>query len=115
MAVEPGIYNIRLYKGSDWKLKLEFKDSTDAAVDLTGYTVAAQIWNQQRSKKFADFSVSHPGINDRANGVAFLELGDTDTKMLPDLAYYDVRLTNTDNKSEYYLKGSVTGLQGYTQ
>ena len=115
MAVEPGQYDIRLYKGSDWNLKLEFKDSTNTAIDLTGYTVDGQIWNQPRTKKFADFTVTHPGINDRANGVAILELGDTITKMLPNLAYYDVRLTGTNSKSEYYLRGTVTGLQGYTQ
>ena len=115
MAVEPGIYNIRLYKGSDWKIKLEFKDSTDSAINLTGYTVDAQIWNERRTKKFADFTVTHPGATDRANGIAFIELNDTTTKMLPDLAFYDVRLTDSNNSSEYYLKGTVTSLQGYTQ
>lgn len=114
MAVEPGIYNIRLYRGADWAIKLTFKDSTDAVMSLIGYTVDGQIWNESRTKKFADFGVTF-GTNDKANGIANLALTDTQTKLLPDLAYYDLRLTDSNALSEYYLKGTVTGLQGYTQ
>ena len=114
MAIEPGTYNIRVYRGADWSVKLTFKDSSDAVMSLVGYTVDGQIWNEARTKKFADIGVSF-GTNDRANGIANLALTDTQTNLLPDLAYYDLRLTDPSSISEYYLRGTVTGLQGYTQ
>ncbi len=39
MAVNPGTYNFTLQRRSDWNLILQFKDSSNAAINLTGYTV----------------------------------------------------------------------------
>ena len=43
MAIEPGIYNFTLQRRSDHTIPLVFKDSNNAAINLTGFTVAAQV------------------------------------------------------------------------
>ena len=45
MAVSPGTYNMTVQRRSDHKIKLVFKDSNNSAINLTGYTVAAQVWD----------------------------------------------------------------------
>ena len=42
MAVQPGTYNITLQRRADYSVLLQFKDSSDAVIDLTGYTAYAQ-------------------------------------------------------------------------
>ena len=59
MAVNPGTYNFTLQRRSDWNLILQFKDSSNAAINLTGYTVYAQAWDKARTKKYADFTVAY--------------------------------------------------------
>ena len=85
MAISPGIYNISLQRRADYSITLQFKDSNDAAVNLTGWTVAAQAWNQARTSKYADFTVT-----------------------------YDVLLTNPSGLKEYYLEGTIYVSEGYT-
>jgi hypothetical protein len=52
MAISPGQYNISLQRRADYSITLQFAD-----INLTGWTVAAQVWNQGRSTKYADFTV----------------------------------------------------------
>ena len=111
MAINPGTWNPTLQRRSDWSVNLVFKDSSDAAINLTGYTVASQIWNENRSKKFADLAVAY---TNRATGTIDVSLTEAQTTVLPDSAYYDVKLTNGSGKSEYYLQGKITVSEGYT-
>ena len=111
MAVAPGTYNFTLQRRADYSLDLQFKDNSDAAIDLTGYTVYAQAWNEARSKKHADFTVTY---TDRSNGQISLNLTDTQTTVLPDKLYYDVLLEDSGGIREYYLEGVIFVSQGYT-
>ena len=45
MAINPGVKNFDVVKRSDFPLTLTFKDSTGSAMNLNGYTVAAQVWD----------------------------------------------------------------------
>jgi len=112
MAISPGTYNFTVQRGADHELVLVFKDSNDAVIDLTGWTVASQAWNQARSTKYADFSVAY---TDRTNGKVTLSLSDEDTVDFPDELYYDVLLTNPSGLKEYYLEGIIFVAQGYTR
>lgn len=111
MAVSPGIYNINLQRRADYSITLQFKDSTDTAINLTGWTVAAQAWNQSRTKKYADFTVTY---TDRTTGTVAMVLTDEQTASLPNEAYYDVLLTNASGLKEYYLEGIIYVSEGYT-
>nr|BAR24712.1 putative long tail fiber protein [uncultured Mediterranean phage uvMED] len=111
MAVSPGTYNFTVQRRADHSVTLQFKDSNDAAINLTGWTVAAQAWDRTRTTKHADFSVTY---TNRTTGTVALSLTDTQTTLFPDEAYYDVLLTDPNEIKEYYLEGVIIVSQGYT-
>ena len=111
MAISPGTYNISLQRRADYSVVLQFKDSSDAAINLTGWTVQAQAWNQGRTTKYADFAVTY---TDRAAGTVAIALTDEQTASFPNEAYYDVLLTNGSGLKEYYLEGIIYVSEGYT-
>ena len=111
MAVQPGTYNITVQRRADYSVLLQFKDGSDAVIDLTGYTVYAQAWTESRDKKYADFGIAY---TDRSNGQVTLSLTDADTTWFPDELYYDVLLENPSGLREYYLEGEITVKEGYT-
>jgi hypothetical protein len=111
MAISPGQYNISLQRRADYSITLQFKDSAGAAINLTSWTVAAQVWNQGRSTKYADFTVTY---TNRSTGTVAIALTDEQTALFPDEAYYDVLLTNPSGLKEYYLEGLVYVSEGYT-
>ncbi len=111
MAVQPGTYNITLQRRADYSVLLQFKDSNDAVIDLTGYTAYAQVWNEGRTTKYADFSVAY---TNRTNGQITISLTDTQTATFIDELRYDVLLENGSGLREYYLEGVIFVSQGYT-
>ena len=111
MAVSPGTYNIRLQRRADYSVALQFKDSTGAPIDLTGWTAYAQAWNKNRTTKYADFAITYTS---RPNGQIAITLTDTQTTAFPDECYYDVLLENPGSLREYYLEGTIYVSEGYT-
>ena len=112
MAIEAGIYNFTLQRRSDHTIPLLFKDSNNAAINLTGFTVAAQVWEETRTTKFADFSVAY---TDRVAGSVSITLTDTQTATFtPNILKYDVLLINAAGLKEYYLEGTIFMSEGYT-
>ena len=111
MAISPGTYNISLQRRADYSVTLVFKDSTDTAINLTGWTVEAQAWNQARTTKYADFTVTY---TNRATGTIAIALTDVQTALFPNEAHYDVLLTNVSDLKEYYLEGIIYVSEGYT-
>jgi hypothetical protein len=107
----PAQYNISLQRRADYSITLQFKDSTDAAINLTGWTVEAQAWNESRSTKYADFTVTY---TNRSTGTIAIALTDEQTALFPNEAYYDVLLTNPSGLKEYYLEGIIYVSEGYT-
>lgn len=111
MSVQPGTYNFTVQRRADYSLLLQFKDSDNAVIDLTGYTAYAQAWNEGRTRKYADFAVAY---TDRSDGKITISLTDTQTATFPDSLQYDVLLEDGSGKREYYLQGTITVSQGYT-
>ena len=120
MSVSPGKYSFELQRGSSFSLALQFKDSNDAAIDLTGSTVAAQVWDESRNTKYADFGIAY---TNRVNGQVTVSLTDVQTTSLPDTGtsqgsirlHYDVLVTSSGGLKDYYLEGQITVSQGYTR
>lgn len=111
MAISPGTYNISLQRRADYSITLQFKDSTNSAINLTDWTVAAQAWNKDRTSKYADFTVAY---TNRSTGTVAISLTDEQTTTFPNEAYYDVLLTNPSGLKEYYLEGVIYVSEGYT-
>ena len=112
MAIIPGKKNFTVQRRADFPIKLTFKDSTGTAINLTGYTVAAQVYNEDRSTKFADWAIAY---TDRANGIIDISLTDTQTATFtPSILFYDVLLTEPSGSKNYYLEGKLFISEGYT-
>ena len=111
MAISPGTYNISLQRRADYSITLQFKDSTGTPINLTSWSAAAQVWDQSRTTKYADFAVTY---TNRATGTIAIALTDDQTTIFPTEAYYDVLLTNPSGLKEYYLEGIIYVSEGYT-
>ena len=111
MSIDPGTYNFAVQRRADWSVLLQFKDSNDAAINLTGSTVAAQAWDKARANKYADFGITYTS---RSNGQVTISLSDTDTTLFPDELYYDVLVTDSAGRKDYYLEGVIVVEEGYT-
>jgi len=111
MAVSPGQYNISLQRRADYSITLQFKDSANTAINLTGWTVEAEAWNEGRTTKYADFTVTY---TNRSTGTIAIALTDEQTALFPNEAYYDVLLINPSGLKEYYLEGIIYVSEGYT-
>ena len=112
MAISPGTYNMTIQRRSDHNIQLIFKDSNNDAINLTGFTVEAQVWDEPRSNKYADWGVTY---TNRSTGTIDIALTDTQTATFsPEILKYDVLLTNPSGLKEYYLEGSIFMSEGYT-
>ena len=112
MAIKPATYNFTLQRRADHSIPLLFKDSNNSAINLTGFTVEAQVWEETRTTKYADFSVTY---TDRAAGSVSISLTDTQTATFtPNVLKYDVLLTAPSGTKEYYLEGNIFISEGYT-
>ena len=116
MAISPALRNFTLQRGMDWSEQYIFKstqaDGSEVAMDLTGYTIAAQVWDEPRLNKYADFAVTY---TDRSAGSVTIGLTSTQTAtFITDTLVYDVLLVNPSNVREYYLEGKITMSEGYT-
>jgi hypothetical protein len=111
MGVSPGQYNISLQRRADFVLPLEFQDGNENPIDLSGWTVYAQIWDKARTVKYADFTVTY---TNRSNGQISIAVTDTQTASFPDECFYDVLLENPSGLREYYLEGIIYTSEGYT-
>ena len=112
MAIIPGKKNFTVDRRADFPIKLTFKDSTGSAINLTGYTVAAQVYDESRSTKYADWTVAY---TDRTNGIIDISLTDTQTATFtPSILFYDVLLTEPGGSKNYYLEGKLFINEGYT-
>ena len=111
MAITPASYNIRPQRRADYPLQVQFKDSDGDGINITGWTVLAQVWTKDRVTKYGDFTVS---VTSASTGAVTLTLPYTVTATLPDECRYDVMLIDSNGLREYYLEGIVRPSEGYT-
>ena len=112
MAIQPGTYNMTVQRRADFSLQLQFKDSSSAVINLTGFTVYAQCWDEGRNIKYGDFAITYTS---RVLGKVDISLTDTQTATFEtDTLYYDVMLEDSNGLREYYLEGVITMSEGYT-
>ena len=109
--IQPGTHNFPLQRRADYSMSLQFKDDDGLPVDLTSWTVYAQVWDKGRTTKYADWTISY---TDRATGQINMSLTDIQTTTLPDEAYYDVVLETPALIRDYWLEGVIYVSEGYT-
>ena len=112
MAILPATKDFTVDRRADFGLRLTFKDSSGGGINLTGYTVAAQVWEETRTTKYADWAVTYAN---RTSGIVDIKLTDTQTATFsPNELKYDVLLTDGNGDKNYYLQGTLYISEGYT-
>lgn len=103
--MKPGRYDITVYQRATFELDVTLP------FDLTGHTVIAQIWDDKRRKKFADFDVEYL---DRPNGEIRITVDSDLTKLMTKDGEWDLMVKYSDGTKQYWLEGNVVLDPGYT-
>ncbi len=117
MAIIAGTKDFDVARRSDFPLTLTFKGGDGNALNLTGYTVDAEVYSQTpdgfRDVKYADWSIAYIS---RSTGVVDIALTDTQTTTFNKHELkYDVQLTQPDGKKFQYIKGTLYINEGYSE
>lgn len=102
--VTPGKYDITIHQGATFELSLQYKDSLGNPVDMSGYTVAAQLWNRLGTVKLSDFDFSWTA---QASGSFGLKLSSSVTSGITEQGQYDVLVTEPGGDKFYLLQGNA--------
>ena len=112
MAIIPAKKDFTVQRRADFPLRLTFKDSNGSAINLTGYTVTSDVYDEARSTLYGSFTVTYTS---RTGGIVDINLTDTVTATFtPNVLKYDVLLTDGSGSKEYYLQGTIFVSEGYT-
>ena len=112
MAIIAGTYDFTVQRRSDHTESIRITDGNDDPVNLTGFTIAAQVWDKERTGKYADFTIAY---TNRTNGEFTMSLTHNQTRQFtPNELSYDVLILNGSGKREYYLEGNIFVSEGYT-
>jgi len=112
MAIAPGTYDMTIQRRSDHNVNFEAKDSDSAAINLSGYSLASQVWDSSRSAKAADATMT---ITNASGGLFSWKLTDTQTATLTAGEYkYDILFTDGSGNKEFWVEGTIYMDEGYT-
>ena len=112
MAIIAGTYDFTVQRRADHTESIRITDGNNSAVNLTGFTIAAQVWDKARTGKYADFTITY---TNRTNGEFKMSLTHTQTTQFTvNELVYDVLILNASNEREYYLEGNIFVSEGYT-
>ena len=110
--IQPGCYDITIQQGASFDQSFQFKDSNGDPIDLTGYSVAAEVWAEQKRSKFADFTVAWL---DQAQGSFQLSMNAVTTSKITESGGWDILVTNPNGTSDYWVRGNAILDMGYTE
>jgi hypothetical protein len=101
--MEPARYDITIHQGATFSLGLQYRTGSGVPVNMSGYTVAAQLWNRNGTSKLANFSTPW---TDQASGIFKLVLQSSVTSGITEQGQYDVLVTEPDGSKSYLLQGT---------
>jgi len=109
---QPARYDLQVKRRADYPLRLQIKDGLKQPVDLTGFSIFAQVWDQSRTENYANFDTEY---TNRVQGRITLWLNSEDTTTLPEDSWYDVLVVDPSGHKHYYLEGVIYAQEGYTE
>ena len=108
----PGTYNLILQRRADHSFNVNLKDSNSANENLTGKTILSQIWNESRTTKLADVTIT---VTEATSGNFTWKVTDTQTTSMTDDIYkYDILKIEANGDREYFIEGTIYMSEGYT-
>lgn len=111
----PGAYNLTLVQGDDVAETFTFRDDTGTAIDITGYTFAAQMRPYPSSSSVtATFTVAISGAG--SGGTVTMTLARAVTATISAGRYHwDLEWTDTANRKRTLLAGVAVVLEEVTR
>jgi hypothetical protein len=110
--MNPAVYNIVINQRATFSKTFQFKGSDNTPLNMTGYTVEAEVWTRNKTKKLADFSVTWV---DRLIGKFTISLSPQQTALIQSEGYWDMLITEPSGKKDYWLRGRAGFALGYTE
>ena len=102
--MEPACYDITIHQGATFELGLQYKDSTGTPINMSGYSVDAQLWNRIGTSKIANFSTPWEV---QESGIFKIGLASTVTSGITEQGQYDVMITEPNGNKYYLLQGNA--------
>lgn len=102
--ITPGKYDITIHQGATFDLRLQYQDGSGVPINMSGYTVQAQLWNRIGTNKLSDFAVSWVS---QASGCFQILLSSTVTSGITEQGQYDVLITEPGGSKYYFLQGTA--------
>ena len=102
--MEPAHYDITIHQGATFELALQYKDGTGTPVNMSGYTLEAELWNRTGTAKFFNFDT--PWIV-QASGSFKLRLTSATTSGITEQGQYDLMITEPSGDKYYLLQGTA--------
>lgn len=99
-------YDITIEQGADYALALNLKDSTGAAINITGATVQAHIREKWDGPKVAEFAAYI--VNATQGKIALYLYANQNVGLSPFAAFYDVLLIRANGIRQRIVQGTVT-------
>lgn len=110
--IRPAVSNISIIRRSTFRFTVEFLVNIGGSpVDLSTNTVLAQLWDRARSQKYSDLTVD---TTQAAIGLITFSLTADQTINLPRTGVYDVKVVYPNGDEFFFLTGSFTVQEGYT-
>lgn len=101
--MDPARYDITIHQGATFDLPLQYMAS-GVPVNMTGYSIDAELWNRTGTVKLSDFSV--PWVA-QVSGMFKLRLASTATSGITEQGQYDVMFTEPSGDKYYALQGTA--------
>lgn len=109
--IQPGRYDITLQQGATFEMTVQYKDSNNAPVNMTGYSVASKVYNRLGTAVLGTFSTPWEV---QASGLFKLRMPASGTAIIAEQGQYDVLLTDPNGDKFYILEGAVFVNPGLT-
>jgi hypothetical protein len=110
--MNPAVYNIVINQHATFSKQFQLKGSDGTPLNMTGYTVEAEVWNRNNTRKITDFSVEWV---DRLVGKFVISLSATQTALIESEGYWDLLVTEPNGKKNYWARGKAGFALGYTK
>ena len=102
--MDPAVYDITIHQGATFELRLQYKDASGVPINMSGYTVDAQLWNRLGTAKLANFSTPW---ETQASGIFKIRLASSVTSGITEQGQYDVMIAEPNGDKSYLLQGNA--------
>ena len=102
--MDPARYDITIHQGATYQLPLQYKDSAGTPVNMSGYTLEAELWNRTGTTKLANFDTPWTV---QASGMFKLKLASAVTSGITEQGQYDLMITEPGGDKYYLLQGTA--------